>query len=96
MVTLPFDRDTLLDLSVNAVPLFIILFFAVGFAVVAPWGLAVDDLGTIVQFGLLVVPFVCLAVLTYVSGKAIGGAEAEASDETPGAAGPPPTDADDE
>lgn len=73
MATRIFDRETILDLTVNIVPLFIILFFVVGFAVVNPFGF--DPMASGIQFALLVAPFVLLAVLTYISGKAIAGAE---------------------
>lgn len=71
-----FDRETLLDLIVNVIPLGIILFFVVAFAVVDPFG--GDRLGRLLQFGLLVVPFLALAVLTYVSGKVIAADERRA------------------
>lgn len=79
-----FDRDTLLDLTVNVVPLFIIAFFVVGFAVFPAFG--TELLPTAVQFGLLVVPFVFLAILTYLSGKAIAGAEKGSAVFLPGQA----------
>ncbi|SFR46926.1 DUF6684 family protein [Halogeometricum limi] len=68
-----FDRDTILDLTVNIIPLGIIAFFVVGFAVFPAFGF--DPLTTAVQYGLLIVPFVFLAILTYLSGKAIAGDE---------------------
>ena len=74
MATDVFDRETLLDLSVNVIPLFIILFFVVVFAVISPFGYHLVP--TAVQMGLLVVPFVGLAVLTYFSGRAIAESEA--------------------
>ncbi|MFC7136051.1 DUF6684 family protein [Halobaculum litoreum] len=69
-----FDRDTLLDLTVNVIPLGIILFFVVAFVLVDPFG-GLDFYGRVLQMGLLVFPFVALAILTYVSGKAIAGDE---------------------
>lgn len=72
-----FDKDTVLDLTVNVIPLFIIVFFIVGFAVYPAFG--TDLLPSAVQFGLLVVPFVMLTVLTYVSGKAVSAAEKTAT-----------------
>lgn len=69
-----FDRETLLDLTVNMIPLFIIAFFIVGFALF-PMSGGGGLLATAVQYGLLLVPFVSLAVLTYLSGKAIAGDE---------------------
>ena len=68
-----FDRETLLDLTVNVIPLGIILFFVALFLVIRPW--EQNLFVTAVSMGLLVVPFVGLAVLTYFSGRAIAGAE---------------------
>lgn len=76
-----FDRETLLDLVVNGVPLFIMLFFIVAFAVVNPFGF--DPLASGIQFALIVFPFVGLAVLTYFSAKAIAGDEARAEQHLP-------------
>ncbi|WP_321169945.1 DUF6684 family protein [Halobaculum sp. CBA1158] len=73
-----FDRDTLLDLTVNAIPLGIILFFVAVFVLVDPFG-GLDFYGRVLQMGLLAFPFVALAILTYVSGKAIAGDEKRAS-----------------
>ncbi|MFC7155226.1 DUF6684 family protein [Halomarina halobia] len=70
-----FDRETLLDLSVNVIPLFIILFFVGLFVVVAPFGFNLVD--TTIQMGLLVAPFLGLAILTYYAGKAITESEAK-------------------
>lgn len=70
-----FDRETMLDLSVNVIPLFIILFFVVVFVVVNPFGFSLVP--TTIQMALLIVPFIALAVLTYYSGKAIAESEAE-------------------
>jgi hypothetical protein len=79
-----FDRDTLLDLTVNVVPLFIIAFFVVAFAVFSPFG--IDPMASSIQFGLLVVPFVLLAVLTYFAGKAVAGSEKAGEVYLPGQA----------
>ncbi|MFB6123730.1 MAG: DUF6684 family protein [Haloferacaceae archaeon] len=84
MTTRIFDRDTVLDLTVNFIPLAIMLFFLVGFAVVNPFGW--DPLTSGLQFALLVVPFVLLAILTYLSGKAISLAEQERPVYLPGQA----------
>ena len=80
-----FDRDTLLDLTVNMVPLFIMAFFIVAFAVVAPFG--VDPLASSLQFGLVAVPFVLLAILTYFAGRAVAGSEMTGELYLPGQAG---------
>lgn len=73
METKIFDRETMLDLVVNFIPLGIILFFITVFVVVSPWGFEVRPSG--VMLGLMIVPFVALAVLTYLSAKAIAGDE---------------------
>ncbi|WP_321167576.1 DUF6684 family protein [Halonotius roseus] len=73
METKIFDRETMLDLVVNFIPLGIILFFIGVFVVVMPWGFDVRTSG--VMLGLMIVPFVALAVLTYLSAKAIAGDE---------------------
>lgn len=77
-----FDEETLLDLIVNAVPLAIILFFVVVFAVLNPFG--ADPVTTVLQFSIMIVTFVALLVLTYYSGKAIQESE-EALESTPAA-----------
>jgi len=84
MATRIFDRETLLDLTVNIVPLAIMAFFVVVFLVVNPWG--VDPLASGIQFALLLAPFVLLAILTYISGKAIAGDEKRAPVYVPGQA----------
>lgn len=84
MATKVFDRDTLLDLTVNFIPLFIILFFIVGFAVYDPFG--IDSVSRILQYVLLIAPFALLAILTYLSGKAIATAEQTDTVYMPGGA----------
>jgi hypothetical protein len=79
-----FDRETLLDLVVNIIPLFIIFFFIVAFLLFNPFG--VEPLASGIQFGLLVAPFVLLAILTYISGKAIAGSEKNFTVYLPGQA----------
>lgn len=75
-----FDKDTLLDLTVNIVPLAILAFFFVAFAVVNPWGSGLT-LERGIQFVLVGWVFVGLAVLTYVAAKRIEtGEEAEEHD----------------
>lgn len=71
-----FDRETLLDLTVNVIPLGILLFFVAAFVVVAPWG--VDPLISSLQFGIVGGMAVLLVVLTYVAGKVISEAEMDA------------------
>ena len=72
-----FDKDTLLDLTVNFVPLGILLFFVVYMVIMDPWSMYDDPLMLVLTVGLHVVPFVALAALTYLSGKAIAGSEKE-------------------
>lgn len=76
-----FDRDTLLDLTVNAIPLFILLFFVLLFAIMTPFpGNAVV---VMVQMGIVTLTAFALAVLTYYSGKAISNAENQGKDLLP-------------
>ncbi|RXK46212.1 DUF6684 family protein [Halorientalis pallida] len=75
MLPSTFDRETILDLTVNMIPLGILLFFIVAFGLVNPFGW--DNVISSLQFGILIASFVLLAILTYYSGKAISEAEAE-------------------
>lgn len=68
-----FDRETLLDLVVNVIPLAILGFFMVAFVVVNPFGF--DAVFSSIQLAIVGVMFVGLAVLTYYAGKAISTAE---------------------
>ncbi|MFB6189125.1 MAG: DUF6684 family protein [Halapricum sp.] len=72
-----FDRETLLDLTVNAIPLGILAFFFIVFIVYAPGPFAFDSVFSSVQLAIVFTTFVLLAVLTYYAGKAIAGAEKE-------------------
>lgn len=89
MATRIFDKETLLDLVVNAVPLFAMAFFVLAFAVFAPFGF--DPLASGLQFALVVVPFLLLLVLTYFSSRAIAGAERTGPVFLPGQTTPPET-----
>lgn len=71
-----FDKDTILDLTVNLVPLFILVFFIVAYLVVNPWGME-DILVTVISHGILIFTFLSLAALTYVAAVYIEGDEAE-------------------
>nr|WP_276296389.1 DUF6684 family protein [Halomicroarcula sp. ZS-22-S1] len=73
MALFGFEKDTLLDLTVNFIPLGIILFFIAAFAVVPAFG--VDPVFTGMQFALMVAMFLLLGVLTYYAGRAIENAE---------------------
>jgi len=84
MATQIFDRDTILDLVVNFVPLFILLFFVGAFLFVNPFGF--DPLTSGLQFAIVVAAFVLLGILTYISGRAISGAEKRGEVYPPGQA----------
>ena len=64
-----FDRETLLDISVNLIPLGMILFFIVLLLFGSTYepNLFIE----IIALGLHVVPFVSLAILTYVAARFI-------------------------
>jgi hypothetical protein len=68
-----FDRETLLDLLVNVIPLGILLFFTVLFIVDDPF--SGPSVYTWLQFAIVLVTFVLLAILTYFSGRAIASDE---------------------
>lgn len=65
-----FDRETLLDALVNIIPLAIIGFFAALFLVQSPWGVD-GSLATVLQFGMLAVWAVLLAIVTYLTAQRI-------------------------
>ncbi|WP_135304557.1 DUF6684 family protein [Haloarcula amylovorans] len=73
MALFGFEKDTLLDLTVNVIPLGILLFFVGVFAVVPAFG--TDPVFTGLQFTLMLSTFFLLAVLTYYAGRAIENAE---------------------
>lgn len=79
-----FDRETLLDLTVNFIPLGIILFFTIMFPIynyfVDPFGS--DIVASTIMIALHVIPFVALAILTYFSGKVITEAERQGESGT--------------
>jgi hypothetical protein len=66
-----FDKDTMLDISVNIVPLVILLFFIVYLLLWSPYPTNWFIEG--VALGLHIIPFVLLALLTYVAAIAIEG-----------------------
>jgi uncharacterized membrane protein len=73
MVSSPFDRETLLDLTVNAVPLGILIFFVVLFGAFNPFGF--NSVISTLQFGIVIISAILLLVLTYYSGLAVQNAE---------------------
>jgi len=74
-------RETLLDVSVNVIPMVIILFFTAYLLLTSPW--ASDPFVMAVAIGLHAIPFVLLGLLTWVSARVIQDAEfgAETPDE---------------
>ncbi|MFB6069970.1 MAG: DUF6684 family protein [Halanaeroarchaeum sp.] len=60
------NTETLLDISVNVVPLVVLTAFLVLFVVAAYWGMNLT-LIPLLQIGLIVVPAIILAYLTYVA-----------------------------
>jgi len=70
-----FDRETLLDLTVNVIPLGILVFFMGAFALVSPWGF--DSVISGIQFTIVGTTAFLLTLLTYYAGKAISNAERE-------------------
>lgn len=70
MVFDAFDWRTLVDVSVNLIPMAILTVFVGLFLVVAPWGVGLT-LATVLQIALLVVPIVGVAIVTYVAARKI-------------------------
>jgi hypothetical protein len=76
-----FDRETLLDILVNVVPVGILLFFTLLFL---GYGSYPDNtLVTVVQLSLILIPVVVVAVITYYAAKAVTKAEQAGGDEIP-------------
>ncbi|WP_256390723.1 DUF6684 family protein [Natronoarchaeum rubrum] len=65
----PFDREALLDLSVNIIPLGILVFFSGLYIFANPWGF--DPVFSTLQFSIMGLILIALLVLTYISGKAV-------------------------
>ena len=76
MATKIFDKDTILDLTVNFVPLGIMAVFIGIFALADPWGF--DARASIPMYIIMFSMVIALGVLTYISGKAIAGDEKRA------------------
>lgn len=70
-----FDRETLLDLTVNAVPMGMLLFFVGLFLVFQPFGSA--PVAVALQFSIVLLTMAALVVLTYYAGRAVSLAEQE-------------------
>jgi archaellum biogenesis protein FlaJ (TadC family) len=68
-----FDRETVLDLTVNFIPLGILALFFVAFIVFTPFGF--DSVITTIQLAIIAVSGLGLLALTYYSGMAVSKAE---------------------
>lgn len=68
-----FDRETLLDVSVNVIPFGILLFFVVTYVLLGDYPAA--PLVVVLQLSIIVLTGIGLLVVTYYSGKAIASAE---------------------
>lgn len=68
-----FDRETLLDLTVNFIPFGIMIIFFGAFLISNPWGF--DSVITSIQLAIVGVAALGLMVLTYFSGAAVSKAE---------------------
>jgi len=68
------NRETLLDVTVNVIPMVILLFFVGLYTVLQPWEW--DPAMFVLMHFLTVFPFLLLALLTYISARAIAGDEA--------------------
>jgi small neutral amino acid transporter SnatA (MarC family) len=73
------DRETILDLTVNFIPLGILVFFFGLYLVVNPWGF--DPVFSTIQFAIIGGIAVALTILTYVSGKAVARDEKRFGEE---------------
>lgn len=65
--------ETLLDVTVNMIPMGILLFFVALYTLVRPWKW--DPAMFAIMHFLTLFPLVLLAILTYVSARAIAGDE---------------------
>ena len=74
-----FDRETLLDLTVNVIPLGMLLFFIVLFAVTTA---GTNGIARAISQALLVVPFIVLAGTTYLTGRIIAESQTSGHSET--------------
>lgn len=79
-----FKRETLLDLVVNGIPLFILLFFTVFFLALPVFGFGGIEFW--LHLGIIVASFVSLVVLSYLAAIAIVRAEESDTVYVPGQA----------
>ncbi|MFH5797006.1 DUF6684 family protein [Haladaptatus sp. DYF46] len=66
----PFDRETMLDIVVNIVPMLILLFFIVLAFVWTPWH--GEPLISAMAHLLTIIPFVLLGLLTWIAARYVG------------------------
>lgn len=74
MAEQPLDRETLLDVTVNVIPLGILVIFILLFTFVTPWGPRFggqNTLPTLIMYGHMLFTTLVLVVVTYVSAKYI-------------------------
>lgn len=64
-----FNRETMLDTTVNIIPLGILLFFLVFFVVFNPWDQSL--MIYLITHALTIIPFVALTIITYIAAKYI-------------------------
>lgn len=68
------DKELLLDITVNIIPLAILLFFILLYTFFNPWGVSIsgdDLLPTLVMYGHLLFTAFMLVVITYLAAKYI-------------------------
>ncbi|WP_137289740.1 DUF6684 family protein [Natronorubrum halophilum] len=75
-----FDAEITLDLTVNLIPLAIIVFFTALFAVFNPWGFS--PLQSTIQFAILLSTSFLLGLVTYLAARAIEGDDRTQHDST--------------
>jgi len=74
MAEQPLDRETLLDITVNVIPLGILVIFILLFTFESAWGPffgEANTLPTLIMYGHLIFTTFMLALVTYVSAKYI-------------------------
>lgn len=74
------DRETLLDIAVNVIPMAMLVFFVVLFLVYTPF--PPNTFMFVMSHLLTVIPLVLLALLTYVTAKVISRDERELEERT--------------
>lgn len=65
-----FEKETLLDISVNVIPIVILAIFTGMVVFLDPWGF--DLLADGIALALHLIPLVLLAIVTYVSARYLG------------------------